>query len=161
MKEVKREQVFTYIDITPTSSSPTWKLLGQGITEFGIDYNPQVTTAKYIIDSNASSTLDSNQKQGTVSQKIFKGDPCFDFANSLRDKTGSDVEINILDIDGYDEVSANVFKAKMSKGILVVTKYMKDTAVIEYTIYYNGNPTEGTANTSIGTPVFTANSTSI
>lgn len=155
MEKVKREQVYTYLNTTP-STTETWKLLGQGITAYGIDFNPQVTTEKYIINANATSTLDSNQKQGSVSQKAFKGDPCFEFVNGLRDKTGSDVETTILDIDTWDEASAGVYNAKKSSIMIAVTKYMSEEGIIEYTIYYNGDPEEGTVTIVGGEPTFTS-----
>lgn len=157
---VKREQVYTYLDTTPLTTE-TWALLGKGINAYGIEYNPQVTTEKDIISANATSTLDSNQKQATASQKIYKNDACFTFINSLRDKTGDDVITNILDIDSWDTVSTGVYKAKKSAGIIAVTKYMDEKAIIEYTLYYNGDPVEGTVTFVGETPVFTETGTSL
>ena len=53
MEKVTRDQVVTYLDTTP-STEETWSLLGIGITSYGIAYNPQVTTEKWIINKNAT-----------------------------------------------------------------------------------------------------------
>lgn len=158
MEKVTRDQVVTYLDTTP-STEETWSLLGIGITSYGIAYNPQVTTEKWIINKNATSSLDSYQMQGDVSQKIYKGDPCFEYINNLRRTlgVGSKVETHVLDIDTYDEEDGN-YKATRSDCIIAITNYMAEEAVIEYSIYYNGDPVTGTVEMQDGAPVFTADS---
>lgn len=151
--KIKRSQFVTFLDTTP-SSTATWKLLGTGITDYAIAYNPQINTEKWIINDNATSDLDSNQKQGDVSQKMYKGDPCFEYANSLRDKVGAEVQTHVLDVDTYDTTATSTYKAKKSDAILAVTNYGGDSATIEYTIYYNGDPVEGTVTISDGVPTF-------
>lgn len=158
MKKVTRDQVVTYLDTTPDSQE-TWSLLGVGITSYGIAYNPQVTTEKWIINKNATSSLDSYQMQGDVSQKIYKGDPCFEYINNLRRElgVGSKVETHVLDIDTYDE-SDGKYKATQADCIITITTYMSEEAIIEYSIYYNGDPVTGTVEMQDGNPVFTADS---
>ena len=85
IEKVNRSQFLTFLDTT-TNSTYTWSVLGVGITDYGISYNPQVDTEKWIIEDNARSDHTSNQKQGSVSQKIYKGDPCFEFVQAGRDK---------------------------------------------------------------------------
>lgn len=155
LEKLKRSQVATYLDVTPGTSD--WEILGIGITEYGVAYNPQITTEKWIIHDNATSTLESNQKQGDVTQNIYKGDPCFEFVNSLRDKVGADVQTSVLDIDMWDTASTGAFKAKKSDIIIAVNNYMGENASIEYSIYYNGDPVEGTVTIGDdGKPVFVA-----
>ena len=40
--KVERSQFLTYLDTTPAASNPTWAILGVGVTDYGISYNPQV-----------------------------------------------------------------------------------------------------------------------
>ena len=49
MDKITREQFVSYLNTTPAGESETWSLLGIGITSYGIAYNPQVTTEKWII----------------------------------------------------------------------------------------------------------------
>lgn len=152
--KVDRSQIMTFLDTDTTKKSPKWALLGVGITNYAIAYNPQITTEKWIINKNATSSLDSNQKQGDVSQKIYKGDPCFEFVKGLRDKTGGDVQVKILDVDTWDGELGS-YPAKQSEAILAITSYGGEDAVIEYSIYYNGDPVEGTVTIAEGVPTFT------
>lgn len=153
--KIERSQFWTYLDTTPTGTNRTWAKLGVGITDYGIAYNPQVDSEKWIIEDNARSDHSSNQKQGSVSQKMYKGDPCFEFAHAGLDKLN--YKTNILDIDAWNGTDEGAFPAKMSTGKLVITQYMNDTATIEYDLYYEGDPVEGTVTVTDGKPVFTAN----
>jgi hypothetical protein len=155
MERMDRTEVATYMNTTPTTTA-TYKILGWGVSNYGISYNPQISTEKDIIHKNASNSHDGNQKQASVSQKIYKDDPCFVFVNSLRDKSGDDVKTDVIDIDSWDEVSAGVYHAKKSDITIAITKYMDETAIIEYDIYYNGDPVEGTVTIENEVPVFSA-----
>ena len=150
MEKVTREQFLTFLK----TGANEWGLLGTGITEYGIALNPQIETEKWIIHKNATSTLDSNQKQGDVTQKIYKGDVCFDYVYSLMDKIGSDVETEVLDVDAWNG-TGDVYPAKKSKVIIAINNYMGEDASIEYSIYYNGDPEEGTVQITDGEPTFT------
>ena len=160
-KKVTREQIASYLNVTPGETNPDWKIIGVGITDYGQDYNPQVETEKWIIHKNATSTLESFQIQGDVEQKCYFGDDVYDFVNDLRRKAsvGSAVNTQVLDIDIYDEVTNGNYAATLYNCAVVVTSYATgETPVIGYTIYYNGDPTVGTASITDGVPTFSATS---
>ena len=154
IEKVNRSQFVTYLDTTPKATDMTFALLGVGITSYGISYNPQVETEKWIIEDNARSDHTSNQKQSSISQKIYKNDPCFEFAHGGLDKLN--YTTHILDIDRY-KGSNGVYPAKLSDGLLTVTQYMNENAVLEYDLYYMGDPVEGTVtvDATTGVPTFT------
>ena len=145
----KRSQYQKFLDITP-SSSASWKVIGIGITEANMEYNPQVDTEQWIIEDTARSDHTGNQKQIAVTQKCYKGDPEFEFINAGRDKTN--YVSHILEIDTWNGNLGN-YPAKKSDCLITVTSY--SGAQIEYTIYINGDPKEGTATISDGEPNFT------
>lgn len=151
IKKIDRSQFLTYLDTTPDGKTRTWKVLGIGITDYGISYNPQVDTEKWIIEDNARSDHSSNQKQGSVSQKCYKGDPLFEFVQAGRDKLN--YKTNILDIDRWNGQDGT-YPARMSEGKIVITQFMNENAVIEYDLYYEGNAKEGTVTITDGVPTF-------
>ena len=159
-KKVTRDQIATYLNTTP-SSEKTWNIVGVGVSELGQNYNPQVNTEKWIIHKNATSSLESYQIQGDVSQKCYFGDPVFDFVNNLRRiaGVGSAVETQVLDIDLYDstgEAPAITYKATEYDCIVVINSYASgETPVIDYTIHYNGDPRLGTVSIADKKPTFT------
>ena len=150
IEKIKRSQYQKFIDITP-SSSASWKVVGIGISEANIDYNPQVNTEKWIIEDTARNDHESNQKQLSVTQRCYKGDPEFAFINSGRDKLN--YTSHVLEIDTWNGSNGS-YPAKKSDCLITVTSYSGEE--IEYTIYFNGDPTEGTATISDGVPSFTA-----
>ena len=152
IEKVNRSQFLTFLDTTPSASSPTWNILGVGITDYGISYNPQVDTEKWIIEDNARNDHTSNQKQSSVEQKIYKGDPCFEFASNGRDKLN--YKTHILDIDRWNGTGSS-YPAKMSDGVLVVTEAMGENATLSYDLYYDGDVTEGTVTFTGNVPTFT------
>ena len=152
IKKIDRSQFLTYLDVDPSKSTPSWKVLGVGITDYGISYNPQVDTEKWIIEDNARTDHSSNQKQGSVSQKCYKGDPVFEFVSAGRDKLN--YKTHILDIDRYNG-SEGTYPAKMSDGIITITQFMNENAVVEYDLYYDGDGVEGTVTITEGVPTFT------
>ncbi len=145
----KRNQYQKFLDITP-SSTATWKVIGIGITEANVDFNPQVNTEKWIIEDTARSDHESNQKQISVTQRCYKNDPEFEFINAGRDKLN--YVSHILEIDTWDGTSGS-YPAKKSDCLITVTSYSGEQ--IEYTIYFNGDPIDGTASISDGEPTFT------
>lgn len=151
IEKVNRSQFLTYLDVTPAASNPDWKILGVGITDYGISYNPQVDTEKWIIEDNARNDHTSNQKQGSVEQKIYKGDPCFEFAANGRDKLN--YATHILDIDRWNGSNGS-YPAKMSDGIIVVTEALGENATLSYDLYYNGDIVEGTVTFAGNVPTF-------
>ena len=145
----KRSQYQKFLDTTP-SSTATWKVIGIGITEANVEYNPQVDTEKWIIEDTARSDHSSNQKQISVTQKCYKNDPEFEFINAGRDKLN--YTSHILEIDTWNGTSGS-YPAKMSDCLITIDSYSGEE--IEYTIYFNGDPTEGTASIADGVPTFT------
>ena len=153
IEKVDRSQFVTFLDTTPSSLSPTWSILGVGITDYAISFNPQVETEKWIIEDNARTTHESNQKQSSVAQKIYKNDPCFEFVYDGIDKLN--YKTHILDIDRWNG-TGSTYPAKYSDGIIVITSYMGENAEIEYDLYYDGDVIEGTVTfDSDGVPTFT------
>ena len=150
IEKIKRSQYMKFLDTTP-SSSYTWKVIGIGITEANVEYSPQVDTEKWIIEDTARSDHSSNQKQISVTQKCYKGDPEFAFIEAGRDKLN--YTSHILEVDMWNVVNSS-YKAKLSDCLITITSYSGEE--IEYTIYFNGDPTEGTATIADGVPSFTA-----
>lgn len=151
IEKIKRSQFLTYLDTTPDATA-TYAILGVGVDEYATDFNPQVDTEKWIIEDNARNDHTSNQKQGSVTQKCYKNDPCFQFIANGRDKLN--YVTNILDVDTWGG-SEGSYPAKLSKGMIAVTSYSGEE--IEYDLYYNGDPVEGTVSVAGGVPTFTAN----
>lgn len=157
IKKIERDEFLTFLDITPTETNPSWKVLGVGITDYGISYNPSIDTEKWIIERNARSIHSSNEKSGSVTQTTYKDDPCFEFVAKGRDKLN--YKTHILDIDmwnGTEESGATTYPAKKSDGMIAITQWMNENAEVEFDLHYDGDPVVGTVTiTAEGVPTFT------
>lgn len=151
ISKINRSQFLTFLN-TGTSAVPVWSVLGVGITEYGIEYNPQVDTEKWIIEDSARNDHTSNQKQGSITQKCYKGDPVFEFINEGRDKLN--YKAQVLDVDRWNG-STGTYPAKQSDVIITIERYMGESAEIEYTILYDGDSVDGSVSFTGNTPTFT------
>lgn len=143
--------LLTALDITPNSTA-TFKLLGIGITDYGIDFGPSVEQEKWICEKNSRTIHEKNEKQGSVTQTAYKNDPVFEFVAAGRDQLN--YKTHILDVDLFDGTTVgNVVTApaKLSDGIIAITKWMADTASVEYTVHYCGDPKNVTATINYST----------
>ena len=144
IEKLKTSQYLRFINTTPSATNPTWKILGIGITELTTAYNPQVETEQWIIEDTARNDHTGNQKQASVSQKCYKNDPTFEFINYTT---------QVLEIDTWGGSEGN-YPAKLSDALVSVSTY--SGAEIEYDLYFNGDPTDGTATITSGVPTFTS-----
>ena len=156
ISKIDRSQFVTYLNTSKPYSAfpdgtPVWSVLGVGVTEYGISYNPQVDTEKWIIEDSARNDHTSNQKQASVTQKCYKGDDVFEFINAGRDALN--YKSQVLDIDRWNG-TGSTYPAKLNNVIITVENYMGENAEIEYTIYYDGDPIEGIVTFTGNTPTF-------
>lgn len=154
IEKIKRSQFLTFLDTTPSGNSRTWAIVGVGVDEYSVSFNPQVDTEKWIIEDNARNDHTSNQKQGSVTQKCYKNDPAFEFVAEGRDQLN--YKTHILDIDtwnGTGSGSSTTYPAKMSDGLVAITSYSGEE--IEYDLYYDGDAIEGSVTITDGVPAFT------
>lgn len=151
MEKILECQFARFLDTTPTSPTPTWVWVAaveEGNAQ--IEYNPNIDRIKYIVDKAARSNHTSNDKQMSVPLQAYKGDGCFEFVNAGRDKLN--YKTHLLEIDLWDETSGS-YAAKMSDATIGITSYNGN--VIEFNVYADGDPAEGTVTISNQTPTFT------
>ena len=79
----------------------------------------------------------------------YKDDPCFEFVNSGRDKLN--YKTHLLEVDLWDK-NGSSYTAKMSDATIGVTSYNGNE--IEFDLYTDGDPVEGTVTIANQTPTF-------
>ena len=148
--KITEDQFVRFIDTTPTALTRNWVLVA-AVEEggAGIEYNPNIERVKLIVNKNASTNHKSNDKQMNATYLAYKGDNCFEFVNAGRDKLN--YKTNLLEVDLWDETGGS-YAAKMSNATIGITTYHGDT--IEFNVYADGDPEEGTVTISDQTPTF-------
>lgn len=150
IEKLVTSQYLRFIDTTPASTNPTWKVIGIGVEEASTEYNPNIERIKWIIEKSSRSDHTSNDKQSSITQKAYKNDPCFEFVNAGRDKLN--YKTHILEIDVWSG-SEGSYTSKYSDGIIAVTSYSGEE--IEYDLYFDGDPVDGVSSIASGVPTFT------
>ena len=152
IEEIVEKQFVRFLDVTPSSTTPTWAVIGVGVEDgnANIEYNPQVDRTKWIIELNAHTKHSSNDKQMPITQNSHKGDTEYEFVEQARDVLG--YKSHILEIDTY-KGEGGVYPTKYSDCTITINTYTGGN--IEYTIYFDGDPTNGTSTISNGVPTFT------
>ena len=163
MRTIKRSDIASFINVKPDTTGEgtyDWKIFGNGVTSANYSYNPQTTTETWIINDNATTTLDSYQFAIDGEQNCLFGDPVFDFVDSLRYKlaVGGDAETQVLLIDKYSVTEDTEFRAQVFNVTIAVNEFGGDggaTPKITYTISANGDPIQGTVTFADKVPTFT------
>ena len=149
-----------FLNIEPAGSSESWALVGNGMTTGSYTYEATETSETYIVDENATTTVDSYALSLDGEMKCIFGDEVFDFINNLRRKlaTGTDAETSVLLIDKYDVNDSGAFKAQKFACSISISSYGGDggaTPTIGFKINVNGDPVNGTVTIAEGVPTFT------
>jgi len=160
MQKIDRTEWVDFLNTNPKESNPEWSIVGVGITDKSTDYNAEVSEEKWIINKNATKTVDSYALSSGVEQTAYKGDPVFEFVDNIRYRllTGSDAETTLLEIDKYsvtDESSTPKYRARLWNVAIEISSNAGDSAKVNYNIHYIGDPIFGTVTFSNGKPTFT------
>ena len=156
---MKRSLFMTFVDTKPGSNTPTYALIGDGVTELSIAYNPQSTTEQFINQDSGDTSITGYQPNAPVTQQAKKGDAVFEYVNGLRKKRaiGEDAETTIVTVDAFDGDAENGYTAEQQKVSVQIDSFggaSTDPLSIGYTLNYKGDPIPGTFDPK--TKTFTA-----
>lgn len=152
----KRSSFFLFINTTPKEETSAYALVGEGVTELSIAYNPQTTTEQYIHQDTATTEITGYQPNAPVTAQVVKGDPAFEFANSLRRSLPvlSDAYTDVVLVDLYETATAGAYPAQKQTVSIQIDSYggpASDPLSIGYTINWRGDGVQGTFDPSTKT----------
>lgn len=160
IKKIDRTEWADFLNTTPKEDTPNWAIIGIGISDKTTEYNAEVTEEKWIIYKNKIKEVDSYGLSSGIEQTAYKGDEVFEFVDDIRYKlkTGTDAETTLLEVDKYsvtgDEADP-VYRARLWTVAISIESNGGETAKINYSINYKGDPTYGTVKFANGIPTFT------
>ncbi len=159
LTKIDRTEWVEFLNTAPDKQEPNWAIIGVGITDKSTDYNTEKSEEKWIIHKNKNVTIDSYGLTSGVEQTCYKGDEVFEFIDDIRYrlKTGTKAETTLLEIDKYsvaNEDTTPKYRARLWTVAIELSSYGGDTAKINYTINYTGDPTFGTVTFNNGIPAF-------
>lgn len=155
----KRSAFLLFINTKPEGTSADYALVGDGVTELSISYNPQTNTEQYIHQDTANTELTGYQPNAPVTAQVVKGDAAFEYVNDLRKRLpiGSDAHTDIILVDVFETATSGAYPASKQPVSIQIDSYggaASDPLSIGYTINWRGSGTDGTFNPD--TRTFTA-----
>lgn len=171
MAQQNRSKLAYYINTTPESTGDTYVLIGYGVTEAKMNYNPQTTTEQYIHEDVATTTVDAYQIELPITGKLYVGDTAFEFFESIRQglaagAAGTGIP-NIGGLDITELVEVRKYEDPDTAGTSYpATKFSGQISIADFggsgggkiefsgTFHVQGTPVDGDFNVS--TKAFTA-----
>lgn len=152
----KRSAFLLLINTTPKESTGTYVVVGDGVTELTINYNPQTTTEQFIHQDSASTDVTGYKPNAPVTAQVIKGDPAFEYINAMRKKlpVASDAYTDVIMFDVFDTTANGAYPAIKQPVSIQIDSYggaASDPLSIGYTINWRGDGIEGTFNPSTKT----------
>ena len=159
LRKINRDEWQDFLDINPSGETPSWKIIGVGVTDKSTDYNAEKTEEKWIIERTKRTAIDSYGPSSGVEQTAYKGDEVFEFIDNIRYRmlTGTKAQTHLLEVDKYsvtNEESTPTYRARMWDVAIEISSNGGETAKIKYNIDYSGDPTFGTVTFNKGVPTF-------
>ncbi len=159
LRKINRDEWQDFLDINPSGETPSWKIIGVGVTDKSTDYNAEKTAEKWIIERTKRTAIDSYGPSSGVEQTAYKGDEVFEFIDNIRYRmlTGTEAQTHLLEVDKYsvtNEESTPTYRARMWDVAIEISSNGGETAKIKYNIDYSGDPTFGTVTFNKGVPTF-------
>lgn len=152
---IKRSQFKTFLN-TGTAETPVWSLVGDGITGAKISYNPQTVEEIYIHEDSGNTEVESYKPAMPIEAVAKKGDAVFDFIDNLRKTRAvlSAAHAEIVNVWLYETATAGAYPAEKQNVSIPIEDFGGDggqSAKINYTLNYLGDPVAGTFNPTTST----------
>lgn len=149
--KIKRSLFRTFMNTTPLTAA-TYKLIGDGVTDASIDYNPQITTEQYIHEDSANSSLDAYAPSMAIDATAKLGDEVFAFVDVLRKARAiqADANTDVVNVWLYEDaidLYDTIYPAEQQLISIAVNNFGGAANVankINYTMHYQGEPIPGT-----------------
>lgn len=152
MAKVKRSLFRSFLN-TGTLLSPTWSLIGQGVTAGAISYDPQVEEETYIHEDSATITVESYSPQFPLESSAVSGDAVFEYLDTLRKgrKILTDAETEVVNVWLYQTAIASYYAAEKQPCSVQIDEFGGEggsSVKINYTVNFLGSPILGRFNVS-------------
>lgn len=147
---MKRSAFVTFINTKPGDGAAEFAMIGDGVTELTVNYNPQSKTEQFINQDSADTSITGYQPSVPVTMQAKKGDSVFEFVNNLRKirAIGEEAETEIVNVDAFeDKASDGGYPAEKQKVSVQIDSFAgpaTDPLSISFTLNYKGDAEQGT-----------------
>lgn len=149
--KVKRSKLAIFLDTSGGEETAEWALIGNGVTEQTITYNPTTSDEVYIHQDSGTVDVESYKPNIPTPMTAIKGDPVFDYVEGLR-KTraiGADARTKICIVYLYETETTGAYPAEQNDCSIQIDDFGGaggESAKINFTINLIGDAVVGTFN---------------
>lgn len=149
--KVKRSKLAIFLDTSGGEETAEWALIGDGVTEQTIAYNPQTSDEVYIHQDSGTTDVESYKPNIPTPMTAIKGDPVFDYVDGLRRARaiGADARTKICIVYLYDTETTGAYPAEQNDCSIQIDDFGGaggESATINFTINLIGDAVVGTFN---------------
>lgn len=157
-EKLKRKLLMSFLN-TGTTASPIWSLIGNGVTEQTISYNPQTSDETYIHQDTGETDVDSYKPTVNNPMTAIKGDEVFEYVDDIRIKRKvlSECVTEILFVYLYKDETTDGYPAERNTCGVQIDDFGGEGGgklKLNFTVNLQGDPTHGHFDPS--TKTFTA-----
>lgn len=149
--KVKRSKLAIFLDTSGGEETAEWALIGDGVTEQTIAYNPQTSDEVYIHQDSGTTDVESYKPNIPTPMTAIKGDPVFDYVDGLRKARaiGADARTKICIVYLYETETTGAYPAEQNDCSIQIDDFGGaggESATINFTINLIGDAVVGTFN---------------
>ena len=153
MAKVKRSQFRSFLN-TGSIGTPTWSLIGDGVTAGAIEYNPKTSEETYIHEDSATISVEAYAPTMPLESTAVAGDEVFEFIDALRKSRAvlSLAEAEVVNVWLYQTAIGGFYPAERQGVSLQVDEFGGDggaAAKLNYAVNFIGDPTIGRYNPTL------------
>lgn len=149
--KIKRSKLALFLNTAKKGGDPEWSLIGEGVTEQTINYNPQSQEEVYVHQDSGVTDVESYKPTIPTPMTAIKGDAVFDYVDNIRKKRAvlADAETEVCIVYLYEKEQAEAYPAEKNQCSIQIDDFGGEggkAAKINFTINLNGDPVLGTFN---------------
>ena len=146
--KVKRSKIAIFLN-TSTTGTAAYSLVGDGVTEQTIAYNPQTEEEVYIHQDSGTTSVTGYKPNIPTPMTAIKGDPVFDYVDGIRigRKILSEAETDCVIVYLYKDPTTNKYPAEKNKCSIQIDDFGGaggESAKLNFTLNLQGDPVHGT-----------------
>lgn len=149
--KIKRSKIALFLNTASAPSTPEWSLVGDGVTEQTIAYNPQTSDETYIHQDSGTTDVESYKPNIPTPMTAIQGDPVFTFVDGIRRgrKVLAEARSEVCMVYLYEDAEDGAYPAERNVCSIQVDDFGGaggESAKLNFTINLIGDPEIGTFN---------------
>lgn len=150
-QKIKRSKFAVFLNTATTKTTPVWSLVGDGISEMSIAYNPQTSEVTYVNQNSGTTSVESYKPTIAAPMTAIAGDEVFEYVDGLRMKRAvlDECITDCLLVYLYKDGEMGAYPAERNMCSVQIDDFGGvggETAKLNFTVNLQGDAVSGTFN---------------